>query len=417
MMDRKPPQVEIDVDLLIIGGGFVGGSLAAALDNTPLSVCLVDRADPATALDASFDGRAFAISLSNQRMLEGIGLWSDLGDTSAPILDIRVSDGPSLLFMHYDHAEVGTDPMGFMVENHHLRQALHRCLTGQRGLTYVAPSQVTALERGRAGVRAELADGRRVHARLAVAADGRASQTRADAGIGLTRWSYHQTGIVCTVRHERSHDYVAQERFLPSGPFAILPLMGDTEGAANRASIVWTEREDLAPAMMALDDGAFVAELQDRFGAFLGDIEVVGPRWSYPLSLQFAQETLAERLVLIGDAAHGMHPIAGQGLNMGLRDVAALAEVLVDSHRLGLDIGDGHVLERYERWRRFDNTMMLAATDVLNRLFSNNIAPIRAARDIGLAAVNAVPPLKRLFMRHAMGVVGDLPKLLRGQPL
>jgi len=417
-MDKKPARTaDIDVDVLIIGGGFVGGSLAAALAATPLTACMVDRADPAEALKATFDGRAFAISATNRRMLEGIGLWQDLGPTSAPILDIRVSDGPSLLFLHYDHKDIGDEPMGQMVENHHLRRALHRRLAACDGLVNLAPAAVTDLVRDAGGVAATLADGRRVRARLAVGADGRGSATRASAGIKLTNWTYRQTGIVCTVKHERSHDYVAHERFLPAGPFAILPLAGDPPAAANRSSIVWTEREDLAPALLALDDDAFRTELMRRFGDFMGAVEVIGPRWSYPLSLQFARRTIDTRLVLVGDAAHGMHPIAGQGLNMGLRDAATLAEVLVEAHRLGLDIGAGATLERYQRWRRFDNATMLTATDALNRLFSNDLAPLRLARDLGLAAVEKMPPLKRVFMRHAMGMVGELPRLLRGQPL
>ena len=408
---------DFDVDVLIIGGGFVGGSLAAALADTPLSVCIVDRADPADALKATFDGRAFAISATNRRMLEGIGLWRDLGPMSAPILDIRVSDGPSLLFLHYDHKDVGDEPMGQMVENHHLRLALHRRLQNCAGVVSLAPAAVSDLQRGGGGVAATLADGRRVRARLAVGADGRGSATRAAAGIKITNWSYGQTGIVCTVKHERSHDYVAHERFLPAGPFAILPLAGDPPEAASRSSIVWTEREELAPALLALDDTAFEAELVRRFGDFMGKVELIGPRWSYPLSLQFARRTTDTRLVLVGDAAHGMHPIAGQGLNMGLRDAATLAEVLVETHRIGLDIGAASTLARYERWRRFDNATMLAATDALNRLFSNDVAPLRLARDLGLAAVQQMPPLKRVFMRHAMGMVGELPRLLRGQPL
>jgi 2-octaprenyl-6-methoxyphenol hydroxylase len=406
-----------NVDILIVGGGFVGASVAAALGASSLRVALVDRADPKEALQATFDGRAFAISAANQRMLASIGLWSDLAPTSAPILDIRVSDGPSLLFLHYDHEDVGEGPMGYMVENHHLRVALHERLSALPGLINLAPASLHSLERSPGAVTATLADGRRLRARLVVGADGRGSEVRRRAGIQLTQWSYGQTGIVCTVRHERDHDFIAHERFLPAGPFAILPLMGEAAGHANRASIVWTERDDLAPAILALDDETFADELRRRFGSFLGEVEVIGPRWSYPLSLQFAKRTTDTRLVLIGDAAHGMHPIAGQGLNMGLRDVATLAEVLVEAHRLGLDVGDGAQLERYQRWRRFDNAVMLAATDVLNRLFSNDIAPLRLARDLGLAAVDKLPPLKKLFMRHAMGVVGELPKLLQGRPL
>jgi 2-octaprenyl-6-methoxyphenol hydroxylase len=262
-----------------------------------------------------------------------------------------------------------------------------------------------------------LSDGRKVKARLAIAADGRNSRTREGAGIRVTHWSYEQAAIVCSVAHERSHDFTAHEHFLPAGPFAILPLMGDLDRPGHCSSIVWTERADLAPAIMALDEKNFIAELQRRFGEFLGPLEVIGPKWCYPLSLQFTERTIDKRLALIGDAAHAMHPIAGQGLNMGLRDVAALAEVVLDAKRLGLDIGDGTMLERYQRWRRFDNTLMLAMTDGLNRLFSNDIRPLRLVRDIGLAAVNALPPLKKVFMRQAMGLVGDLPRLMRNQPL
>ena len=415
--DTPRPSAAEDVDVLIIGGGFVGSTIAAALAGTPLRVAMVDTQDPAQAIGAEFDGRSFAISLSNQRLLDGVGIWAGLADSVGPILDIRISDGPSLMFLHYDHRETGEGPMGFMVENHHLRRAQHERLSAAANLRVFAPDRVAELERGTGGVTARLAGGATLSARLAVAADGRVSQTRAAAGIGVTKWSYGQTGIVCTVRHERRHDHVAHERFLPAGPFAILPLKGGPEDAANRSSIVWTEGHELASAIMALDDDEFTAELGRRFGGFMGAIEVSEHRYAFPLGLQFAERMTDRRLALAGDAAHAMHPIAGQGLNMGLRDVAALAEVLVDAHRLGLDIGEASVLERYARWRRFDNTLMLAATDGLNRLFSNDIGPVRLARDVGLAAVNKLPPLKRLFMRHAMGLVGDLPKLLRGQPL
>ncbi len=224
-------------------------------------------------------------------------------------------------------------------------------------------------------------------------------------------WSYPQTGIVCTVHHERPHLGIAVEHFLPAGPFAILPMTGD------RSSIVWTERAALAPRMMALGEAEFLAELSHRFGDFLGKLTIVGPRWSYPLSLMHAQNYVGQRLALIGDAAHVIHPIAGQGLNLGLRDVAALAELIVDARRLGLDIGNPDTLARYERWRRFDNTTLAVVTDGLNRLFSNSLAPLAAVRDVGLAIVNRLPPAKRFLMRHAMGMVGDLPRLVRGERL
>jgi 2-octaprenyl-6-methoxyphenol hydroxylase len=256
-----------------------------------------------------------------------------------------------------------------------------------------------------------LDDGTSIEALLAVATDGRNSPTRQAAGIKATSWRYEQIGIVCTVQHELGHRGVAQEHFLPAGPFAILPMTG------RRSSLVWTERADLAPALLALDEADFLAELAQRFGNYLGELQIIGPRFSYPLGLMHAERYIAPRLALAGDAAHAIHPIAGQGLNIGWRDVAALAEVIVDALRLGIDPGSVATLERYERWRRVDNAMMLAATDALNRLFSNDVALVRFARDVGLAAVNRVPPLKRLFMRHAMGVLGDVPRLVRGDVL
>jgi 2-octaprenyl-6-methoxyphenol hydroxylase len=401
----------IDVDVLIIGGALVGGTLACALGRAGIRVAVVDMADPKVVMDKRFDGRASAIALSSRRMLEGIGIWEQVSNSAAPMLDIRVSDTGSNLFLHYDHNAIGDEPFGHMVENTTLRRALLKTMDALESVRLLAPARCVELERGGGRVQARLSGGQRISAQLAVAADGRGSPTRDAAGIRLSTWRYDQVAIVCTVAHEDSHRYIAHEHFLPAGPFAILPLLG------NRSSLVWTERTDLAPAIMALDDEAFTIEMRRRFGDFLGRVDVVGPRWSYPLCLHFAETAIAKRLALVGDALHGMHPIAGQGLNMGFRDVAALAEVVADTFRLGLDIGAPDVLERYQRWRRFDNMLMLALTDGLNRLFSNDIAPIRLARDLGLGAVNRIPPLKRFFMRHAMGLVGDLPRLLRGQPL
>ncbi len=398
-------------DVLIIGGGLAGGTLACILAAHGVETTVVEREKPSDILDPHYDGRASAIALGSKRVLDGAGLWVDLEDNSAPIDDIRVADGESLLFLHYDHQDLCGEPFGFMVENRRHRAALAKRFDQLPALSVRAPESLESLERTPDGVMATLKSGDIINARLVIGADGRGSEVRQRAGIGLTGWSYNQHGIVCTVHHEKPHNNIAHEHFLPGGPFAILPLMG------NRSCIVWTERSELAPAMMALDKQDFEAELSERFGDFLGELEVIGERWSYPLSLQFAEKSVDNRLVLIADAAHGMHPIAGQGLNMGLRDVAALAEVLIEAHRLGLDLGSASIIERYERWRRFDNTLMLAMTDVLNRLFSNDIAPVRIARDLGLGIVNTIPPLKRLFMRHAMGLVGDLPRLMRGQPL
>ena len=401
----------LNADILIAGGGLVGGTLACALAMGGFSVIVVDQQAPHDGLDSAFDGRASAIALSSKHVLDQLGLWSLMAAETQAINDIRVTDGNSPLFLHYDHDDIGAEAFGYMVENRSIRKALFKRTRDIAGLTVRAPARIEHLERSAGGVRATLDDGTDITARLIIGAEGRTSPTRDAAGIGLTGWSYKQTGIVCTVEHEFSHDGIAHEHFLPAGPFAILPLTG------NRSSIVWTERADLAGPIMAMDDDAFLAELATRFGDFLGTIAVTGPRWSYPLTLQYAERATDTRLALAGDAAHGMHPIAGQGLNMGLRDVAALAEVLTDARRLGADPGDPMALEKYERWRRFDNTLMLAMTDMLNRLFSNDIAPLQLARDIGLATVNKMPPVKRLFMRHAMGTVGDLPRLMRGEAL
>ena len=401
----------LHTDVLIVGAGFVGGTLACALADGGMDVIAVDHADPKANLRPEFDGRVSAIALACQRVLDGVGLWAGMAGDCAPILDIRVTDKDSLCFLHYDHRDGIGEPFGYMVENRLFRQVLFKRLGKLKGARLLAPAAVVATERHSSGVEAVLADGRKVKARLVVGADGRTSATRQAAAIKLTKWSYHQTAIVCTVAHEKPHDFIAHEHFLPSGPFAILPMMG------NRSAIVWTEREDLASAIMELNKAGFLDELGRRFGDFLGSIQVIGKRWAYPLSLQYAETATAQRLALAGDAAHGMHPIAGQGLNMGLRDVAVLAEVLIDARRLGLDVGGTQVLPRYARWRRFDNVLMLAMTDVLNRLFSNDFRPLVLARDGGLAAVNRLPPLKRLFMRQAMGLVGDLPRLMRGQAL
>ncbi len=414
----------IETEAVIVGGGLVGLTLALALAKGGVECVVIDALDPAAVTDAGFDGRVSAIAFASCRMFRALNMWDDLGPHAQPINDIVVSDsrGPraankgaaSPFFLHFDHREIGDEPLGHLIENRHTRMAQQKAVEAEPLVTLIAPDGVMSVERDDHSATAILRSGTRVRGQVAFACDGRGSPTREAAGIKLVKWSYKQTGIVTTVEHEKPHEGVAQEYFLPSGPFAILPMVG------NRSSLVWTEASHLAPAFLELDDERFAAEIADRFGDFLGDLSPVGPRWSYPLGLQIAPEYVKPRLALVGDAAHGVHPIAGQGLNLGLRDVAALAEVIVDTARLGLDIGSLETLKRYERWRRFDNTVLAAGMDGLVHLFSNDFAPLRHARDLGLGIVNEIGPLRRLFMRHAGGTVAlggeeKLPKLLRGE--
>ena len=401
---------DINTDVIIVGAGMIGAALACGLAAQGISVVVIDKADPEKAVAPTFDGRASAIAQASRVALEGIGLWPLIADQTEPIKEIRVSDGPSLMFLHYDYADVGNEPLGHMVENRDLRAGLLRLMKNAPGLTLLAPAGIAHIERNDAHVDVRLDDGRTLRAPLLAACDGRFSPTRESAGIGVSRWTYAQHAIVATIDHEEPHGSIAHERFLPSGPFAILPLKG-----GHRSSLVWTEKSALVESFMALDDDAFLAEIAERVGGFLGEVSLVGPRFCHPLGLQVAERYTDTRLVLVGDAAHGIHPIAGQGLNLGLRDVAALIDIVVEAKRYGLDLAHGAGLERYQRWRRADNLLMAGMTDVLNRLFSNDVPVIKAARELGLAVVNRVPPLKRTFMRHAMGRVGDLPKLMRGQ--
>lgn len=411
---------DVAVDVAVVGGGLVGAALAVALARHRLKVAVIDRVDPAAMIDEQFDGRASAVALSSQRLLAAIGVWKHV-EAAAPIREIRVSDGPSLFFLHYDHAALGHEPLGFMAENRVLRRALARALQeNAEHLVSLAPATVVHFSQDADAGTLTLKDGRRLRASLVVAADGRDSLVRGLAGIPVSGWPYPQVGIVATIGHARPHDHIAHEHFLPAGPFAILPLPDERapEGTmVHRSSLVWTERADAADSYLKLDDGAFVRAIAERVGGFLGPLHLIGPRFSHPLGLQFASRYVEKRLVLAGDAAHAIHPIAGQGVNLGWRDVAALTEILIDAQRLGLDLAQPAGLARYERWRRADNLLMAGVTDVLNRLFSNSVGPIKLARDLGLGVVNRLPGVKKMLMRHAMGTVGDLPRLMRGEAL
>ncbi|HSC18449.1 MAG TPA: FAD-dependent monooxygenase [Rhizomicrobium sp.] len=401
-------------DVLIAGGGMVGLSLAVALAQGEMSVTVVDPLAESAVLSERFDGRVSALSYASVRMLKALGIWKYMEEHAQPIFDILVTDAainsaPSPFSLHFDHREIG-DAMGAIAENRHIRRALFAAVKDRKNITLVSPAAVSRIAMLGDRIEAGLSNGTSLRANLVVGADGRDSPLREQMGLRTITWAYPQVGIVATVHSERPHNGTAYEHFLPSGPFAILPL---TE---NRSSLVWTEREELAPLLLQLPPDRFSEEVERRFGDHLGKIEVVGPRWSYPLRFHLARGYIASRFALVGDAAHGIHPIAGQGLNLGLKDAAALAECALESMRLGLDPADPEGLCRYQRWRRFDAFVLAAATDGLNRLFSNDLGPIRAIRDAGLGAVDAIGPLRRFFMRNAGGDLGKLPRLMRGEP-
>jgi len=408
-------RMENTSDILIVGGGLNGPALALALAQSDQRVTLIDALPEALRKDAGFDGRAYALALASQRLLQAIGVWNRIADEAQPMLDIKVTDGhagagPSPFFMHFDHDEIEEGPMGYMVEDRHLRRAFLDALDEAENVTQV-DGTVVDQSTGPAGAEVVLADGKVLKARLLVGCDGRNSGTAQRAGISRTGWGYGQTALVCAIEHEKPHHGVAHQFFMPPGPLAILPLTG------NHSSIVWSERTETAAEINALPEAEYLAALRPRFGDFLGEIKLAGKRWSYPLGLTVANSFIAERLALVGDAAHGMHPIAGQGLNAGLRDVGALAEVLVEAARRGEDIGAAPVLERYQQWRRFDTATLALATDAFNRLFSNDNPLLRLGRDLGMGLVNSIPALRRGFVREAAGLTGDLPRLLRGQPI
>ncbi|HEX9072388.1 MAG TPA: ubiquinone biosynthesis hydroxylase [Pseudolabrys sp.] len=401
-------------EVVIGGAGFAGLALAIALRQglgDPFTVTVID---PALAHAQSKDPRASAIAAAARRLFEAIEVWDAVAANAQPILDMVVTDSklddavrPTFLTFAGEVEE--GEPFAHMVENRHLVDAL---VAKARALGVdLRAGAVASFENTGKAIEVALANDEIIPARLLVGADGANSKIREQAGIATHGWNYDQSAIVTTVGHEREHNGCAEEHFLPAGPFAILPLIG------KRSSIVWTESADEAARIVALPDGEFHAELEKRFGLQLGDIKVIGPRRAFPLGLFTARTFIGERIALIGDAAHIIHPIAGQGLNMGLRDVAALAEAIADAERLGLDPGGPDVLERYQRWRRFDTMTMGIATDGLNRLFSNHSDALRLARDIGLGVIERMPALKRMFIREAAGFTGDVPKLLKGEAL
>ena len=414
----------MNCDVIIGGGGMVGLSLAIALAQGGLEVVVADPVPQTAATDVNFDGRVCALSYASVRMFQALQVWDYLANDAQSINDILVTDAkfgaaPSPFSLHFDGAEAHAEALGHIVENRHTRTALFKVASKLSNLRLIAPAALTNLAYEGAGIVATLANGETVKASLAIAADGRDSPMRELMGLKIISWSYAQWGIVATVAHEKPHNGVAYEHFLPAGPFAILPMTSlktaDGQKTIHRSSLVWTEKDTLAPAMMKLDDASFDAEIVRRFGNHLGATKAAGPRWSYPLKFHLARGYVTPRFALAGDSAHGIHPIAGQGFNLGLKDAAALSEIVLDAARLGLDIGNLATLRKYERWRRFDSLVMSFAMDGLNRLFSNEIAPLRVLRDVGIGLVDAVGPARRFFMRHAGGDVGKLPRLMRGE--
>lgn len=402
-----------DSDTLIVGGGLNGPALALALAQAGLSSTVIDALPGGIQTDDNFDGRSYALALASKRLLAAIGIWDKVAQQSQPMLEIKVSDGRagegplSPFFLHFDHAEIEEGPMGFMLEDRFLRRALTEATQKNSLITVLEGETVTAQSTNMSGVTLTLASGRTLQGKLLVGADGRRSGTAERAGIKRSGWDYGQTALVCAIEHDLPHNGIAHQFFMPPGPLAILPLPG------NMSSIVWSETHENATLFHALSDEDYIQVLRPRFGDFLGNIRLVGKRFTYPLNLTVANSFTAERLALVGDAAHGMHPIAGQGLNAGLRDVGALAHVITHAKQRGEDFASELVLDRYQEWRRFDTATLAMTTDLTNKLFSNDNPLLRFGRDIGMGVVNALPGLRRTFIREAAGLNGDLPDLMR----
>lgn len=402
-------------DIIILGGGLVGLALAAALDSSGLKVIVVDPADPEERKGAVYDGRTTAVSSSSMRMLGAIGVLAHLPEAGCPIEAIRVADGLAPGSLTFEPGADG-EPLGVMHENRSLRAALLARAEAGRSIRLCWKSRSTAVERDEHGVRVTLASGEELRAGLLVGAEGRRSPSREAAGIRLARWSYNHTAIVGTLAHDAPHEHIAYEIFYPSGPFALLP-MNDLDDGTHRSAIVWSAKTEMADGLLALDDDSFAAEAEAAMGGFLGRIRLASPRSSYPLGFHHAVRITDRRLALVGDAAHAIHPIAGQGVNLGFRDAAALAEVLVDGARLGLDLGDAQLLARYQRWRALDGFSVALATDGLTRLYGVPGRAASAVRRFGMAVIDRLGPLKETLNAAARGNSGDLPRLLLGEAL
>ena len=404
-------------DVIIFGGGMIGLALASALDSSGLSAIIVDPADPAPRSGAAFDGRTSAVSSSSMRMLQTIGVTDHLKEPGCPIRRISVADGLKPGGLHFDPDD--DEPLGWMHENRNLRAALQARAEAGTNSWLLWKSRIADVDRGDHRVVVSLEDGRKLSAPLLIAADGRNSPMREAAGIRVARWRYDHQAIVSVLGHEREHDHVAYEIFYPTGPFALLPMTdaANDQGGGRRSAIVWSVPRQDAAGWLALSDEDFAGEAQAAMGGFLGKIAMLAPRSSYPLGFHHAAQITDRRLALAGDAAHAIHPIAGQGLNLGFRDVAALAQVLVEGGRLGLDLGDRQLLDRYQRWRSLDSLSVAFATDSLTRVYGVPGRTASAVRRFGMGLIERISPIRNRLMNEARGTSGDLPLLLRGLPI
>ena len=405
----------MDFDVIIVGGGLTGVTLALALDQSGIHTAIIDQNTPGVEPNHNFNGRSYAIAAASQKMLNVLGLWDNLAKCAQPILEIKVSDGyagevPSPFIMQFNRQDFTEGPMGYMVEDRHLRQILQDALKYSK-VTYLSNTQILDQTVEATRVVAKLDSGDTIIAKILVGADGRTSSTAQAAGLTRSGFDYGQSSLVCAIAHEKPHNSIAHQYFMPSGPLAILPLTG------NRSGIVWTEKTETAHQIHSLNNADYLNILRPRFGMFLGDISLEGERYIHPLSLSTTHRMISERVALVGDAAHAVHPIAGQGLNSGFKDIAALAQILCDSKRRGQDLGIQTTLKEYQQWRGFDNAMLCTATNGFNLLFSNDSSLLRLLRGLGMSLVDSTPMLRRAFVANAAGTTGDVPRLLKGQPL
>lgn len=403
--------MEVDSDIIIVGGGLNGSLMAIAAANIGFSTIVLDSKDNEASVENRFDGRSYALALSSVRLLKNLNIFKDIIDKSQPILDIKILDGklvqgPSQFSLHFDNNEIHDGPMGQMVEDRFIRKALFTKINKNKQIDYKFNSKVTEHKKQSGYISVTLDNGKKLDTKLLVGADGRNSELANRAEIKKSGWKYNQSALVCAIEHEADHNGVAWQYFMPSGPLAVLPMTG------KRSCIVWTEQNANAKAINLFDETRYTKILAARLGNFLGKFKIIGDRHTYPLELSIADQFIDERLALIGDAAHSVHPIAGQGLNAGFKDIAVLAHIIQDAHHRGEDLGSLGVLKRYEEWRRFDSAQLAYSTDLFNKLFSNENEALRLARNIGLKLLDSIPVAKRNIIKEAAGITGELPRLM-----